>query len=165
MAIWRAAICAVERDEGRYLREWVAYHRVLGFDEVLVYENDSRDDSWEVLGQLEQHGLVTRVRWSVPDYVAPQKAAYADALRRLGPDFGWAAFIDLDEFVVLPRHDTIHDFLDEFGISMRSVSTGRTSAPPVTRATSPVWSSSASSAARSAPGRATAASSRWPAQR
>jgi hypothetical protein len=35
-------------------------------------------------------------------------------LERLGPDFGWVAFIDLDEFVVLPRHESIHDFIDEF---------------------------------------------------
>jgi len=110
----RAAVCAIAKDEGLYLHEWIAYHRLIGFDEILVYDNDSTDGQTELLDELAGHGLVTRVPWTVPPDDVPQFTAYVDGLRRLGPDFGWAAFIDLDEFVVLPRHDSIQDFLEEF---------------------------------------------------
>ena len=109
----RAAICAVAKDEQPYLHEWIAYHRVLGFDEILVYDNDSVDGSSELLAGLDRQGLVTAIPWTVPEDVAPQREAYIDGLARLGPDFGWVAFIDLDEFFVLPRHETIQDFLVE----------------------------------------------------
>jgi hypothetical protein len=105
----------VAKNEGPYLHEWIAYHRVLGFDDILVYENESTDDSADVLANLAAHALVTPVPWSVPEDVAPQREAYIDGLARLGPDYGWVAFIDLDEFFVLPRHETIQDFLADFG--------------------------------------------------
>jgi Glycosyltransferase family 92 len=110
----RAAICAVAKNEGIYLHEWIAYHRLLGFDEILVYDNESTDGSVQLLDELSKHGLVTPVPWSVGDHEAAQFTAYVDGAARLGAGFGWVAFIDLDEFLVLPRHDTIADFLAEF---------------------------------------------------
>ena len=111
----RAAIIAVAKNEGVYLHEWIAYHKVIGFDDVLVYDNDSTDGSSEMLAELAGHGLVTPIPWHVEPDVAPQTSAYRDGLERLGEDYGWVAFIDLDEFIVIPRHDTIGDFLAEFG--------------------------------------------------
>jgi hypothetical protein len=111
----RAAIIAVAKNEGVYLHEWIAYHKILGFDDILLYDNESTDGGSELLDELQEQGMVTRVPWSVPPDVPPQTSGYRDGLARLGEDYGWIAFIDLDEFFVLPRHETIHDFLDEFG--------------------------------------------------
>ena len=122
----RAAIVAVAKNEGVYLHEWIAYHRVIGFDELLVYDNDSDDGSQALLTELAGYGMVTPIRWSVPADVPPQSSAYADGLARLGRDFGWVAFIDLDEYVVLPQHATIGQFLrdrpvtDALGINWRN---------------------------------------------
>jgi hypothetical protein len=109
------AICAIAKNEGPYLPEWVAYHHLIGFDPILVYNHESTDDSAEILEQLERQGLVEPHAWTSPPDKKPQWLAYEDGLDRLRDRADWIAFIDLDEFVVLPRHDTIQAFLEEFG--------------------------------------------------
>jgi hypothetical protein len=111
----RVAICAIAKNEGAYLREWVAYHHLLGFDPIIVYDHESDDESPAVLSQLEDRGVVEVVLWSAPPERKPQWLAYEDGLRRLQGRADWVALIDLDEFFVLPRHDTIQAFLAEYG--------------------------------------------------
>jgi glycosyltransferase involved in cell wall biosynthesis len=111
----RAAICAIAKNEGPYLNEWVAYHHIVGFDPILVYDHESTDDSAKVLARLAERGLAERIPWSAPPDKKPQWLAYEDGLRRLRGQADWVAFIDLDEFLVLPRHATVQDFLAEHG--------------------------------------------------
>jgi glycosyltransferase involved in cell wall biosynthesis len=111
----RAAICAIVKNEGPYLREWVAYHRIIGFDDILVYDHNSTDESGEVLAALEREGMVQSIPWSVPPKRKPQWLAYEDGLERLRDVADWIAFIDLDEFIVMPGHDDIQEFLAEYG--------------------------------------------------
>jgi hypothetical protein len=108
------AICAIAKNEGRYLPEWIAYHKLIGFDEILVYNHESDDDSGAVLDSFAEHG-VTQVAWSVPPRTKPQWLAYADGLERLRDSAAWIAFIDIDEFVVLPQHASIGALLTDFG--------------------------------------------------
>jgi hypothetical protein len=107
----RVAICAIAKNEGAYLEEWVAYHHLIGFGPIRVYSHESTDDSEEVLARLARHGLVEWQPWSVPPDVKPQWLAYEDGLEQLRERSDWIAFIDLDEFVVMPGHDTIQEFL------------------------------------------------------
>jgi Glycosyl transferase family 2 len=111
----RAATCAIAKNEGPYLEEWVAYHHLIGFEPILVYNHESDDDSAAVLARLARHGLAEAVPWTVPAERKPQWLAYEDGVRRLAGRADWLALIDLDEFIVLPRHSTIQDFLLEFG--------------------------------------------------
>lgn len=41
--------CTRTKDRGRYLPEWVAYHWAMGVDEMNIYDDDSVDDTREVL--------------------------------------------------------------------------------------------------------------------
>jgi len=110
----RVALCAVAKNEGIYLHEWIAYHRVIGFEEVLVYDNGSTDGSRALLSALSDQGLVRAYPSTVRDDEWTHYGGYRDAVHRLGREFGWVAFADIDEFVVLPRHRSIAAFVDEF---------------------------------------------------
>jgi len=97
----RLAVCAIFKNEGPYLLEWIAYHRVVGFDHFYLYDNDSTDGGVEVIRQSRLAPHVTLIHW-------PQRpgqiAAYRDFIARHAQGFDWAAFIDLDEFM-LPLED------------------------------------------------------------
>ena len=56
----RIAIAAVMKQEGDYVLEWVAWHRLLGF-EILIADNGGSDRQTELLQCLSSHGIITRL--------------------------------------------------------------------------------------------------------
>lgn len=104
-----AAIGAIVKNEAKYLVEWYAYHRLLGFEHFTIYDNASTDDTAQVLAALAETGHVTTKSWTPTD--APQRSAYAEILGVARTGTEWLLFSDLDEFLVLPRHGTIQEFL------------------------------------------------------
>ena len=93
------AICAIAKNEARYLLEWIAYHRLVGVQHFLIFDNESNDGTSEMLERLADRSLIHRVPWPTEPGAAPQNAAYAEGLRRLRGQAKWIAFIDLDEFL------------------------------------------------------------------
>jgi hypothetical protein len=104
----QVVICAVVRDEDPYIDEWIQYNKFLGFTRVLMY--DINQNASTVLAQLpEKYGKFVRVQHF------PQKNAYRSAYFQCArPYIGkriWAAFIDVDEFIVLRKHKSIKEML------------------------------------------------------
>ncbi len=46
------------KNEGPYILEWVAHHKVLGFDRIFVYTNDCTDGTNQILKRLQALGHV-----------------------------------------------------------------------------------------------------------
>ena len=102
-------IVAMMRNEAPYLLEWIAYHRLLGFGQIAIYDNQSNDASARILAPLAKAGIVNAKFWS--DRPAKQFKAYKNAIRRLRPFVDWCLFIDLDEFLVLDPGVALEDIL------------------------------------------------------
>jgi hypothetical protein len=88
------------RNEGPFILEWVAYHRVIGFAPVIVATNDCTDGSDGLMDALQAAGIATHLRNAVPAGTAPQDSGMRMALRHLaddGPD--WLCHLDSDEFM------------------------------------------------------------------
>jgi len=116
----KIAVCLIAKDEERYLLEWMAYNLVLGFDEILVYDNDSVDGTRRLVEQAgEKDRRIRYVPWPGVPGRSPQVTAYNHALANTDAD--WIAFIDADEFIVLREHDTIGEFLAGFDESAGAV--------------------------------------------
>ena len=109
-----ASLCAIIKDEDRDIREWLAYHLAIGFEHVLIYDNNSRIPLSATLQDLVSAGLVTVVDW--PLTRAQQLSAYHHALKSWGARTRWLAFIDADEFILPLQHEDVRDFLDEYGM-------------------------------------------------
>jgi len=108
----RSALIVIVRDEARALLEWVAYHRVIGFDEIIVYDNESRDGTTELCHQLQNEGAITHRPWPDPAPelgTGPQVPAYEHAVANSAAD--WLCFLDADEFLVLQNYRTVGDLL------------------------------------------------------
>jgi len=94
------------RNEGPFLLEWVAYHRAIGFDRIVIAHNDCTDGSAELLAALDAIGWVTALENPVPEGTAPQQAA-AQALAASGciAPGDWVIWLDLDEFLNIHTGD------------------------------------------------------------
>jgi len=117
------AICAIFRDEGRYLAEWVTFHRLQGVERFYLYENRSSDD-WrpEIEPEIDA-GIVEVIHFP---FVPAQGRAYEDCLRRHRDDARWIAFIDVDEFLFSPSGNPLPDVLQEFDMHPGVVVSRRT---------------------------------------
>lgn len=105
------AVCAIAKNEGPYFKEWVEWHLSQGVDKFYIYDNESTDETKEVLAPYIQSGVVEYIDW--PGY-RMQLAAYDDCLARHRFDTRWIAFIDLDEFIVPMQDKSIPAFLKRF---------------------------------------------------
>ena len=91
------AICAIVRNENRYLREWVEWHKGLGVEKFFIYDNGHGEDEnpHDVIGDDPQ---VEIFDWRDRDGNT-QCEAYDECYREHRKEFAWMGFIDLDEFV------------------------------------------------------------------
>jgi glycosyltransferase involved in cell wall biosynthesis len=114
-----AALCAIMKNECPYILEWVAFHRVVGFGEIFVYDNDSTDNTSDLLARLDAANIVKSIAWPSVAGIPPQRAAYADVLTRVKSE--WVCFIDADEFINLKLDETIQTFLRRFPASVSAI--------------------------------------------
>mmetsp|Transcript_36842 Transcript_36842/g.66244 ORF Transcript_36842/g.66244 Transcript_36842/m.66244 type:complete len:423 (-) Transcript_36842:41-1309(-) len=57
----KLAICAFVKDEAPYLAEWIEHHKMIGFDSILLYNDNSTDDTQCVLDAYAQKVYVIRI--------------------------------------------------------------------------------------------------------
>jgi hypothetical protein len=106
------AICAVMKNEARYVAEWIEFHAAVGCSKFFLYDNESTDETRAVVEPYVRSGLVELTSWPRQP---GQLTAYAHALdqRFRRRDAGWVAFIDLDEFLV-PEGSSVLEALEPF---------------------------------------------------
>jgi hypothetical protein len=103
------------KDEGRYLSEWLTFHRLLGVDHVYIYDNGSTDDTAAVLAPFVRSGFVTVTPWTGPLRVqAMQLRAYHHALTSYGTLCRWLAFTDVDEFLFPTADEPLPEVLSRY---------------------------------------------------
>jgi hypothetical protein len=105
------AVCAIFRDEARYLAEWVTFHRLQGVERFYLYDNLSSDDWHSELSPEIAAGIVEVRGW--PPFPG-QATAYEDCLRRHRTEARWIAFIDADEFLFSPTGVPLPEVLRAF---------------------------------------------------
>ena len=112
--MYQLSICAIAKNEHLGLREWVAYHRVVGVDHFFIYDNDSQIPISETLAREIATGYVTCIPFPG---LSRQMPSYTDCLRRYGDNSKYIAFIDCDEFLVPKQTDNIIDVLQKYPFS------------------------------------------------
>src|SRR6185312_3190997 len=93
---------AFAKNEGRFLLEWIAYHRLIGVGDFLVYTNDCEDESPALLDRLQEMGHAAHM----PNPLAPGEQAQNKALNRaaehpLVKAADYVLQIDPDEFLCI----------------------------------------------------------------
>lgn len=99
---------SAQKDEGPFLLEWIAYHRAIGFADILIVSNDCTDGSDDLLDAVADTGAITHIRATPASDESAQ--GHAAALVQAHPLYQaatWACWIDSDEFLNI-QADTGH---------------------------------------------------------
>lgn len=110
------SVCAIAKNEGAYFKEWLDWHIQMGVEHFYIYDNESDDNTRQVLQPYIDKGTVSYRLWPNNNLRARRRqiAAYDDCITRYRYDSQWIAFIDLDEFIVPIKDATIPQFLKRF---------------------------------------------------
>ena len=121
----KVAVCAIAKNENRYVCEWVEYHKGIGIDKIFLCDNNDKDGERfdEVLNQYIKSGFVEVLNYrgihrivsnvnGAEDH-GTQQDAYEDVYNNHLSGFDWIAYIDIDEFICLQNHRSIHSYLDQ----------------------------------------------------
>jgi len=89
------------KNEGPFILEWLAYHRMIGIDDFLIYTNDCDDGTDTMLDALQARGMVQRRDNPFRETSGkPQQSALAAAWDEpLVRQAGWIVSMDVDEFL------------------------------------------------------------------
>ena len=104
--------CCMFRDEARFLREWIEFHRLVGVGHFYLFDNNDADDgSAAVLAPYVRSGLVTLERWAEPFSDGSARRAFGRAVHLARGRSTWLALLDSDEFLVPLDTDDLADAL------------------------------------------------------
>lgn len=108
----RKMVVTTMKNEGPYLLEWIAYHRLIGFNEFTIFSNDCTDGTNLMLNRLDQMGLVRHFDNPLGPRMDPQRAAYSRANRQDEVrSADWVMILDADEFLNVRCGDQTVDAL------------------------------------------------------
>ncbi|HCQ67281.1 MAG TPA: glycosyltransferase family 2 protein [Rhodobacteraceae bacterium] len=100
------------KNEAPYILEWVAYHRMIGVDNFLIYTNGCTDGTDALLDRLQALGIVQRRDNDNWQGNSPQQHALDVSLKEpLIQNAEWVIHIDVDEFInIRTGNGTLADF-------------------------------------------------------
>jgi len=106
------SIGAIMKNEAPYLREWIEFHKIVGVERFYLYNNESTDNTVEVLQPYIRSGEV--VLEHCPTSIRQVNHAYNPCLEYYGSESEWIAFIDIDEFLFPTNEDNLKTILDDY---------------------------------------------------
>ena len=113
----KIALVTMAKDEDMYLQEWIDYHLKLGFDDIFIYQNN-----WRFNVQVPDD-RVHFLEWDIdtPNALSDEPwrtnriaMCYNNFGKTYYNEFEWAAFIDVDGYLVLKQTNDVKDFIAKF---------------------------------------------------
>ena len=105
------SICAIFKNEARFLREWIEFHSMVGVDHFYLYNNGSTDDYLSILQPYIDKGLVTYIDFPGEQM---QLKAYSDFYEKFACETQWVSFLDIDEFICPNSHLSIKEWIKSY---------------------------------------------------
>ena len=102
----RITMVTTMKNEGPYLLEWIAYHRMIGFTDFIIFSNDCTDGTNLILNRLDSIGAVQHYDNPQGKGMDPQRSAYSRANKlSIVRKSDWVCILDADEFLSVTTGD------------------------------------------------------------
>jgi Glycosyltransferase family 92 len=111
------SVAAMFRDEARWLREWIEYHRMLGVEHFYLYDHLSRDQPELVLADYISSEIVTLTRLEDQvngDFMPLAIKTYNQVVDEVRGESTWLALLDVDEFINLKTGTSLATLLRDY---------------------------------------------------
>jgi hypothetical protein len=108
----KVALTCIARDEDNYIEEWANYNLKLGFDDIFIYQHN-----WICNLEMNNvHKIIWNGGYRDSDEVnySVQVNAYNDFIQNYYREYDWVAFFDIDEFLVLKKHNNVKHFIEDY---------------------------------------------------
>lgn len=115
----KLAICTIQRNRGRWLKEWFAFHYAVGIRKFYFFSHMCTDDTNQVILELKNSFDIEAFLLD-PTLQRPQLTAYQYAYQNFNHEFDWIAFIDGDEFLFPTVHHDLRDTMENFSYKKMS---------------------------------------------
>lgn len=113
----KSLLCAIARNENRYLKEWIDYHYNLGFDKIIIFDNNDTEfipfDNVEIINYRGKHISNPKENMFCYPSNGIQEEAYNDCYFNHSNNYDWIAYLDIDEFLVLDNDLKVNEFLSQ----------------------------------------------------
>lgn len=114
----KASVCAIIKNEHKYLKEWIEYYLQLGFDEVCLGEDFDSKSHQHIVDEINSDKVkLIKLSEVMPDNscnkCSLQIRWYDTYFQDNKNKFDWIAFFDIDEFLVLEK-ETLQEFLSDY---------------------------------------------------
>ena len=109
----KVCLCAIAKEENKYIREFVEHYKNYDIDKIYIYDNnDKNGEKFEdVIDDFIKSGFVELIDYKeVPQ---PQIKSYNDCYRRYNKLYDWLIFFDIDEFIFLKDFTSFKSFLND----------------------------------------------------
>lgn len=102
--MYKISICAIIKDE-KDLKEWIAYHKVIGFDHFYIYDNNENPIELN-------YNFCTHIKFPGKNQ---QINAYKDFIKNYAKETEYVCLIDADEYVVFKeKYKSVKEIIEEF---------------------------------------------------
>lgn len=91
------AMVSISKNEAPYIKEWIEFHKLVGFTKFYFYDNESEDNTVDILKPYIDSGLV---EYTLIKGKGRQLDAYNDAIVKHKNECRWMAFLDMDEYLM-----------------------------------------------------------------
>jgi len=108
------------KNEDLYLQEWIDYHLKLKFDTIHIFQNDWRFKNPTPNKKVFFHEYDGKsedkyVSNNSPVWVKNiQAKCYTEFIDKYHEEYEWAAFFDVDEFLVLKKTNDVKEFIEGY---------------------------------------------------
>lgn len=113
------AIVTCVKNEARYIAEWIEFHRSVGVAHFYIYDDGSDDGTVEVARKMLEPSALTVIPWKgrmidarTESMLNTQAVAFAHGILNFGSRYARMAFIDVDEFLLPKKGDTLEEALE-----------------------------------------------------
>ena len=108
----KVCLCAVGKNENKYINEFVDHYKNYGIDKIFIYDNNDID------GEKFEEKISKFIKLEFIQIInhrgerGIQKRMYQDCYDKNNKKYNWLIFFDFDEFIHLKKYNNIKEFLN-----------------------------------------------------